>query len=124
MITFTIPGKPQPKQRPRTVRRGNKSTTYTPDATKKAEDRIKQIAHITMLQAKQKPFECPVCVTMTFHVERRATATPDLDNLVKVVGDAINKVVYKDDSQVVLMEARKFQDKENPRTIVSVWGVE
>lgn len=35
------------------------------------------------------------------------TAKPDLDNLVKCVKDAFNKVVYTDDSQIVATNAQK-----------------
>lgn len=47
----------------------------------------------------------------------------DLDNEVKLVCDACNKVVYYDDSQIVELEARKFYS-DNPRTeiVISALG--
>ena len=36
------------------------------------------------------------------------TGTPDLDNLIKAVSDALNGVAYEDDSQVVEMQAVKL----------------
>lgn len=32
---------------------------------------------------------------------------PDMDNIVKVIADALNSVAYQDDSQVVLVKAKK-----------------
>ena len=32
---------------------------------------------------------------------------PDLDNMVKAVGDAMNGIAYSDDSQIVSLKARK-----------------
>jgi len=32
---------------------------------------------------------------------------PDMDNIVKVIADALNSVAYQDDSQVVFVKAKK-----------------
>ena len=48
--------------------------------------------------------------------------TPDVDNLVKFVLDALNGNLYVDDKQVVELEARKCyvnEDYNNPGTLVS-----
>jgi len=37
----------------------------------------------------------------------RMTTRPDLDKLVRAVGDALTGIIYEDDSQVVLVRARK-----------------
>ena len=47
------------------------------------------------------------------------TSTPDLDNLIKLVKDSCNKIIWKDDSQVVLEMGTKFFS-DNPRTEISV----
>lgn len=39
---------------------------------------------------------------------------PDIDNIVKAVLDALNKVAYRDDTQVVELQVRK-QYSERPR---------
>jgi Holliday junction resolvase RusA-like endonuclease len=44
---------------------------------------------------------------------------PDVDNLYKAVSDAMNEVVYKDDSQIWNMHAIKQYD-ENPRIEVVI----
>jgi Holliday junction resolvase RusA-like endonuclease len=46
-------------------------------------------------------------------------ASADLDNVFKSVADAMNKIVFVDDSQVVQMTAKKLYGEE-PRVVVSV----
>lgn len=38
----------------------------------------------------------------------RPTKKPDMDNVVKMVADALNQVAYKDDTQIVDCQVRKF----------------
>ena len=45
---------------------------------------------------------------------------PDFDNLAKCVGDALNKIVWKDDSQIIVCAFRKFYSDE-PGLTISVW---
>ncbi len=48
------------------------------------------------------------------------TGKPDLDNVVKLIGDALNGIIWRDDSQIVdLHVARRFST-EGERTVVSV----
>lgn len=47
------------------------------------------------------------------------TKKPDLDNIVKAVMDGLNGVAYKDDSQVVAIDAQKCYGREG-RVIVTV----
>lgn len=44
----------------------------------------------------------------------------DLDNTLKVLLDSLNGIAYKDDSQIVEITARRFDDKANPRVEVTV----
>lgn len=51
------------------------------------------------------------------------TIAPDIDNLVKFVLDALNKLVYQDDKQCVKLTAIKLYDSEggcDGRTVVKV----
>jgi len=47
------------------------------------------------------------------------TSRPDLDNYIKLVFDALNKVYYLDDSQITNIIATK-QYSDHPRTIVRI----
>ena len=42
----------------------------------------------------------------------RPTKKPDMDNVVKMVADALNQVAYKDDTQIVDCQVRKFFSEE------------
>jgi len=66
-------------------------------------------------QTGESPFEFDVLVDVSFFMATRRRK--DLDNLVKLVLDALNGEAFADDSQVVEINARKiFSDKENART--------
>jgi len=45
---------------------------------------------------------------------------PDLDNLVKLVLDACNEVVWADDKTICAMTVQKFYTLDRPRTVVKV----
>jgi Holliday junction resolvase RusA-like endonuclease len=49
----------------------------------------------------------------------RPTKKPDMDNVVKMVADALNQVAYKDDTQIVDCQVRKFFSEE-PRIEVII----
>ncbi len=116
MITFTIPGKPHAKQRPRFSRRSGRA--FTPKETVSFEAVVGQIG----LQHFPKPLEGPIKLTVfaTFepakswskkkaaeHMNRPHTQKPDLDNLVKSLKDGLNRIAYADDGQVAECVSRK-----------------
>lgn len=53
----------------------------------------------------------------------RARKAGDLDNKLKVILDSLQGVFYKNDSQIVEIHARLFDDKSNPRALVSVRAI-
>ncbi|WP_153905122.1 RusA family crossover junction endodeoxyribonuclease, partial [Acinetobacter baumannii] len=55
--------------------------------------------------------------------EIRPTSKPDVDNYVKGIKDALNKVIWKDDSQIVSIVAEKFYSQK-PRIEVKVQAME
>lgn len=115
-IAFQLPGHPKGKGRPRAARRGNFVTLYTPAETRSYEGMIRLAAERAM--RGRLPIEGPVIMMMAavfdvpkgYSKKRRAVAIesgefptkkPDLDNIAKVVVDAMNGVVFKDDCQIV-----------------------
>lgn len=109
MVTFTIPGQPFGKQRPRFSRKSGRS--YTPEKTVSFERQVGQIA----MPHFPAPLEGPVKVTImaTFepakswsqkktaaHLNRPHTQRPDLDNIEKAILDGLNRIAFADDSQV------------------------
>lgn len=102
MIRFVLPAEPTGKERPRL----GKGWTYTPQATVNTEARIGWECR------SQNPGLRVDDGTTRWSVEVDALRTSrrrlDLDNVVKVVLDALNGVVWKDDSQVKRINAREW----------------
>lgn len=129
LIIF-IPGTPQGKGRARSVRTKNRAgedtiAHYTPEATLIYEERIRSEATCELLMKRTKLLLNPVKLKIVAQmpVPQRwpkwkkelalkgliaPTVKPDLDNIEKVVLDAFNKIVWKDDTQVVKVEKSQF----------------
>jgi len=124
VLRLTVPGEPVPKGRPR-FGRGH---AFTPATTRREEERVAMLAiHKLMYSALlgPTPTNCrratdaaPRALTVTFYSgdHRRR----DLDNLVKLVKDALNGVAWKDDSQVDQLHASRIHGDPNPRTEIAV----
>jgi Holliday junction resolvase RusA-like endonuclease len=121
-VTITLSGEPVAKGRPRFASRGGIPMVYTPSKTLAYENSLRAEAKIAM-QA-HPIFDGAVKVELLAQVgipkswpkhkqdaarrgEVRPTGKPDTDNYAKIVGDALNGVVWVDDSQVVDLHARK-----------------
>lgn len=116
MISFEIPGKPQPKQRARAARTKTGIRHYTPKQTESYEAKVGWIAqqHLAGSEPSSKPFELRLIIWVKIpdswpqwkrraaeRGEIAATTTFDADNVLKSIKDALNGVVYRDDRQVV-----------------------
>ena len=127
MIRFTIKGAPFSKGRPRFKRIGKFVRTYTDVKTKAAESEFISQA---MSYAPSEPLDGPLKVKIKFikvkpksyrKLETFWTKRPDLDNMIKGL-DALNGVFWKDDSQIVSLNAEKcFGDSD--RTEVEIDAV-
>lgn len=115
MIRFTIPGVAVPKGRPRYTSSGH---AYTPHRTKAYAEEVQWIARRTV--ASQPPFTGPVAVRIVEYRKGKPEARPDADNVAKNLLDALNKLVYEDDSQVVSLLVEKRRDAKNPRVEVEI----
>lgn len=121
-VKFTIDGEPKGKGRPRF----SKGHVYTPVKTANYESLV---ALSYRNAAKGYKFTSPVLVKIyAFHKPPksaskkanadmlagiiRPTKKPDLDNVVKIVLDGLNKVAWDDDVQVVEMVVGKFYSTE------------
>jgi Holliday junction resolvase RusA-like endonuclease len=122
MITFKVDADPVGKQRARYAKRGNFVQTYTPDKTRNYESLIKEAAIEAM--GSSEPLETPVTLYLYIRApipkslpKKRIEAClnglekpikkPDASNVLKSVEDAMNGVVYKDDSQIVNIHVSK-----------------
>ena len=122
MVTFKVDANPVGKQRARYVKRGNFVQTYTPDKTRNYESLIKEAAIQAM--GSSECLETPVNLYLYIRApipkslpKKRLEAClnglekpikkPDASNVLKSVEDAMNGVVYKDDSQIVNIHVTK-----------------
>lgn len=138
IITIRLAGVPEGKGRARSTMikpRGKPAfiSNYTPANTRRYESNLKFVAQEVM--GERAPLEGPlkVCVFASFPVpaswskkkqaaalagQIRPTTKPDADNLMKVL-DALNQVVWRDDSQIVDGFVRKFYS-ETPGLAVTI----
>lgn len=125
-MEFVVEGEPQGKARPRFSRRSG--TVYTPAKTAKYEKEIRD----SFLAAGGKliPEGSYVLVTIDAYFEipksytkrkrlacerniNRPDKKPDIDNVLKVVLDALNGVAYVDDKQVIGVICRKWYSRSS-----------
>lgn len=123
MITFTIPGEPVAKGRPRATTVGGHARMYTPAKTAAYEQLVAVYAAAAMKKAPL--LEHPVRLHLGIYCKvpgswskkRRADALagierpakkPDIDNIVKALADGMNGIVYVDDSQIVELACSKW----------------
>lgn len=135
-VKFTVPGQPKGKARARTVRRGGgKSFSYTPEGTILYENLIKtcylqDAGHVLFNDGQP----LAVSITAFYEVPKSyskkkkqemldgqlyPTKKPDIDNIAKCVLDALNKLAYRDDTQVVRLHMEKHY-AEIPRVEVEI----
>lgn len=115
VVSFTVPGEPVSKARPRHSRNGH---TYTPKATLDAEAKVawwfKNAVEWWLVDD-----EAHFGVFASFIAGTRRRR--DADNMIKLVLDALNHVAWKDDFQVKEIVARIGYEKANPRTEVIIY---
>jgi Holliday junction resolvase RusA-like endonuclease len=116
VVTFEVPGDPHGKGRPKFARRGNFVQTYTDKKTTSYEDLVRFHANIAMVDLA--PLESAVAVYIYIKLAvpksyskkrseaclsglERPTKKPDWDNVAKSICDAMNGIVYIDDTQIV-----------------------
>ena len=122
LMTYMVEGNPIGKGRPKFARRGNFVSTYTPTKTRDYETVIKEAAKKAM--GSNELLETPVTVAIYITVpvpqsyskkrteaclsgSERPIKKPDIDNICKCFLDAMNDIVYKDDTQVLTLHVTK-----------------
>ena len=141
VVKITVYGEPVPKARARTVTnitpRGKKKThSYTPEKTSIHEQKIALV-----YKSVYRGFRFPDDVPLAFYVnvflkipkrtakQRREAMLAgeirpvghvgDVDNFAKCAADALLKIAYEDDCQIVEMTCRKFYS-DTPRTEITI----
>ena len=112
-LTIDIPGKPQPKQRPRRSKNGS---WYTPKQTRGYEKLCGAIAMVTIPHGWDRAARYHVTIEVYWPDKR----TRDLDNTAKSILDGFNGIVWNDDRQVVRLTVGAHLERDNPRAVVTV----
>lgn len=121
-IFFSIPGEPKGKGRPRFSRKGKFVKTYTPEETTNYEDHVRneyrKAAHGLIFTGEvHMSIDCYFSIPKSTSKKKtalmvsgviRPTKKPDADNVAKIVADALNNVAYKDDTQIVELNVRRW----------------
>lgn len=138
-IKFIIPGDPVGKGRPRFGRRGNFVQTYTPDKTVNYETLVKleyerqcgdyRFDDETPLDMRIFAF-LPIPKSVSKKKRQamidkkiRPIKKPDSSNITKIIEDALNGIAYKDDTQIVDSQIRRFYG-ETPKVVVYIMEAE
>jgi Holliday junction resolvase RusA-like endonuclease len=120
LARFSVPGEPMSKQRPRTTVKNGKTRTYTPGKTRQAEEKI--LACYLQDERRLVPDDHTRLGVRIFFYKKNHIRR-DVDNMAKLVLDALNKMAWHDDAQVDELILFRELDVANPRTEVVVYIV-
>ena len=115
---FTVPGEPVSKARARTTFKDGKAVTYAPAATVAAEEVIRG----WYLDGDRQFVDADVArigVRIFFYSKDRRRR--DIDNMGKLILDALNKIAWADDSQINELILWRSSDRTNPRTEILIY---
>jgi len=128
-ITFDVLGRPAPQGSKKSI--GNnrfvESSKYLP-AWRNA---VRQAAELAVTDEGWVRAEGPVELEVMFYLDRPSSVSktkrgypivpPDVDKLIRGVGDALTGVVYDDDSQIIRVLAWKtYADNREPGAFIRV----
>jgi len=131
MINLIIPGQPTAKSRPRFSKFG----AHTDEKTLNYETLVKELFIISGQEKLTGPlkvhivaeFEIPKSTSkknkiLMEQVKIFPTKKPDIDNIIKICLDALNKLAYDDDNQVVELTMLKVYSL-TPRVVINIWEI-
>lgn len=138
-IKFEIDGEPTGKGRPRFVRTATGGRAVTPCKTTAYENHVRLeynrqikdfifdenemlkmniVAYFSIPKSKSKKVKKEMILNII-----RPTKKPDMDNIIKIIADALNKIAYYDDKQIVECNIKKYYSND-PRVIVEIENIE
>lgn len=136
LIKFTIPGEPCAQGRPRFSTIGGYVKAIDPAKSRNQKAFVKYLATTAAKQQGWTYTDLPLYVeiiaymgipkskpkkwrTAAIRGQERPTKKPDVDNLFKLVTDALSGVIYADDKQIASCRVQKWYSEE-PRTEVKI----
>ena len=129
-ISLTIPGEPRAKQRPKWFKHG----TYTPEKTVSYETYVKELFSIKYPEFMPKEEALALHIWAGLLMPKSASKKklgmmklgilepskkPDVDNILKTVMDALEKLAYNNDSQICHVVIDK-EYSERPRLEITI----
>jgi len=129
---FEVPGTIKGKGRPRV--NSYTGVVYTPTTTKDYECLVEQYFLLKYPRFKQLEGRLSVNITATFSIPKctkkqdkekmlenslSPTKKPDIDNIVKIILDSMNKFAFKDDTQITKLSVEKKYGEEE-KILVSI----
>ncbi|MDD4564812.1 MAG: RusA family crossover junction endodeoxyribonuclease [Eubacteriales bacterium] len=130
-MKFTIPGEPTGKARPRVTKWG----TYNTEKTVLYENLVKLCYQEQRNTYTEKPVFMSIHafygipkstpkknINLMLSGEIKPCKKPDIDNIAKIIADALNGIAYKDDTQIIEMNIKKSYG-ETPRVEVEITGL-
>lgn len=135
-VRVIVEGEPVPKGR---ARRGANGGMYTPAESRAWGKHASTFAQMAMIRGRRKLLHGPIKVNIEFHMAIPSswpawkveaalmgsiahTCKPDRDNLEKAALDALNGIVWADDSQITCGNSVKFYSRV-PRTEINVYPI-
>lgn len=122
---FEVPGTIKGKGRPRV--NSYTGMIYTPTTTKDYECLVEQYFLLKYPRFKTLEGRVGVNITATFNIPKSTKKSdrekmiqneispnkkPDIDNIVKIILDAMNKFAFKDDTQITKLSVEKIYGEE------------
>ena len=137
LFRLFVSGEPKAQQRPRFSTKSGFVKAYDPEDSRNAKATIGMMARAEM--GDEPPMEGDLLLQLTvrrnppasWSNKRRKAALgtgvrqkPDLDNHIKLVLDALNGVVFKDDKEITAIVARKVWTDRTPGMSIIVTELE
>lgn len=118
VVTVTIDGDPASKSRTRFNNRSSRVREFRPERTHAAEGHV---AWAVRAAARGLEADAESAFSVTCEFVPRTWQRRDIDNMLKLVLDGLNGVVWADDYQVTEIVGRKLPvDPAFPRTIITI----
>lgn len=136
-VKFTVLGEPKGKGRPRFVPQTGRAITPKDTVNYETLVRMEYMAQCEGFRFPDKSmldmrilafYSIPKSATkknreLMIKKLLRPTKKPDMDNVVKIIADSLNQVAYRDDTQIVDCQCRKFYS-ETPRVEVIIQEIQ
>lgn len=132
-VKFTVLGEPKGKGRPRFV--PNTGRAITPKDTANYETLVR-MEYMAQCHGFKFPDDSMLDMRIIAYYSiaksqtkrnkelmkkqlLRPTKKPDMDNVVKIIADSLNQIAYRDDTQIVDCQCRKFYS-DKPRVEITI----